>query len=307
MGEAPKSPPVTHTFTTSEFPRLARDGFEIAKAGAYTVKVSCPKGQSWSLKTEGSALTLTPKRESGDASPRWLTVGVSELPKADDVKVIVTAEPKPKPKGEDEEKDKEKKDKPKTKPKSKDEKPKVEQPPLPGLLTLSLDPSYEAAAALDLTRARPETLSPPDDPRRAPGRTNRMGANFEPPATLGAWRGRAREVREQLLVTLGLWPAPPKTPLKPRVFGKLERDGYTIEKVVLETLPGFTLSGNLYRPRGPLRAGDRPCSRPTGTTPRGGCTPTCSTAASAGRSSASWSSCTTWWVTTTASRSAMLS
>ena len=40
----------------------------------------------------------------------------------------------------------------------------------------------------------------------------------------------------------------PKTPLNPQVYGKLDRDGYTIEKVVLETFPGFTLSGNLYRP-----------------------------------------------------------
>ena len=38
--------------------------------------------------------------------------------------------------------------------------------------------------------------------------------------------------------------------MNPRVFGKLDRDGYTIEKVVLETLPGFTLAGNLYRPKG---------------------------------------------------------
>ncbi len=51
-----------------------------------------------------------------------------------------------------------------------------------------------------------------------------------------------------MLVTLGLWPMFPRTPLGPRVYGKLERDGYTIEKVVLETFPGFTLSGNLYRP-----------------------------------------------------------
>ena len=53
-----------------------------------------------------------------------------------------------------------------------------------------------------------------------------------------------------MLVTLGLWPMFPRTPLKPQVYGKLKRDGYTIEKVVLETFPGFTLSGNLYRPAG---------------------------------------------------------
>ncbi len=53
-----------------------------------------------------------------------------------------------------------------------------------------------------------------------------------------------------MLVSLGLWPTPTRTPLAPKIYGKLERDGYTIEKVVLETLPGFTLSGNLYRPVG---------------------------------------------------------
>jgi dienelactone hydrolase len=43
---------------------------------------------------------------------------------------------------------------------------------------------------------------------------------------------------------------PAKNPLNAEVFGKLDRDGYTIEKVLLETYPGFYLGGNLYRPRG---------------------------------------------------------
>ena len=51
-----------------------------------------------------------------------------------------------------------------------------------------------------------------------------------------------------MLVRLGLWPMFPKTPLNPKITGKLDRGDYTIEKVVLETFPGFTLSGNLYRP-----------------------------------------------------------
>src|SRR5207344_229413 len=94
------------------------------------------------------------------------------------------------------------------------------------------------------------SVDPPADPRRTTVRTNKEGADFRPPATAQAWRERARAVREQLLVSAGLWPMPPKTAMKPRVYGKIERDGYTIEKVVLETLPGFTLSGNLYRPVG---------------------------------------------------------
>lgn len=64
------------------------------------------------------------------------------------------------------------------------------------------------------------------------------------------WRQRAREIREQAMVSCGLWPMPPKTPLNARIFGKVEREGYSIEKVYFETYPGFFLAGNLYRPLG---------------------------------------------------------
>jgi hypothetical protein len=43
---------------------------------------------------------------------------------------------------------------------------------------------------------------------------------------------------------------PEKGPLEPHVFGKIEREGYSIEKVYFQTLPGFYLAGNLYRPLG---------------------------------------------------------
>ena len=65
-----------------------------------------------------------------------------------------------------------------------------------------------------------------------------------------AWQARAKEIREQVLVSCGLWPMPEKTPLQPRVFGKIEREGYSVEKVYFQPLPGFYLAGNLYRPLG---------------------------------------------------------
>ncbi|WP_052573519.1 acetylxylan esterase [Haloferula sp. BvORR071] len=65
-----------------------------------------------------------------------------------------------------------------------------------------------------------------------------------------AWEARATEIREQILVSCGLWPLPEKTPLKATVFGKLECDGYTVEKVHFQPYPGFYLGGNLYRPLG---------------------------------------------------------
>ncbi len=98
---------------------------------------------------------------------------------------------------------------------------------------------------------RVETSEPTGDARRAHVRTNGQGADFQAPATVQAWRDRAGHVREQMLVALGLWPMFPKTSLNPKISGKLDRGDYTIEKVVLETFPGFTLSGNLYRPATP--------------------------------------------------------
>ena len=66
--------------------------------------------------------------------------------------------------------------------------------------------------------------------------------------TRAEWEARARFIREHILACTGLLPLPPKTPLKPRVFGRLEREGYAVEKVFFESLPGFFVCGNLYRP-----------------------------------------------------------
>ncbi len=68
--------------------------------------------------------------------------------------------------------------------------------------------------------------------------------------TLAEWEAHKQKLRTQILFAAGLIPTPKKNPLKPVIFGRIERDGYTIEKVYLETLPGYYLGGNLYRPRG---------------------------------------------------------
>ena len=71
------------------------------------------------------------------------------------------------------------------------------------------------------------------------------------------WQKHAEEVRTHVLVSCGLWPLPPKTPLNAKVFDRREMDGYVLEKVYFETYPGFYLAGNLYRPlagKGPFPA-----------------------------------------------------
>src|SRR5262249_31444388 len=94
------------------------------------------------------------------------------------------------------------------------------------------------------------------DARWTHARTNDEGAKFRPYTDRAAWLRRRRALREQLLVASGLWPLPERGPVRAQIYGRLDRDDYTIEKVVLETLPGFYLTGNLYRPRG--EAGPRP-------------------------------------------------
>ena len=100
------------------------------------------------------------------------------------------------------------------------------------------------------------------NPGRSAGRIPQKDERIGPPKTVDTrrhfpeikakteWEIRAREIREQILVSCGLWPMPEKTPLQPQIFGLIERDGYSVEKVYIETVPGFYLAGNLYRPLG---------------------------------------------------------
>src|SRR5687767_6372159 len=68
--------------------------------------------------------------------------------------------------------------------------------------------------------------------------------------TLEEWQERARHLRKQVMSAAGLLPLPEKNPLRAQIFGRIENKEYSIEKVYIETLPGFYLAGNLYRPVG---------------------------------------------------------
>lgn len=74
---------------------------------------------------------------------------------------------------------------------------------------------------------------------------------FDPPASVEQWEPRREQVRRRILVSQGLWPMPEKTPLNAVIHGKIEKEGYTIEKVYFESVPGFFVTGNLYRPANP--------------------------------------------------------
>lgn len=62
----------------------------------------------------------------------------------------------------------------------------------------------------------------------------------------GACRQWQEERRAFFLDRIG--GLPERTPLDPQIVGTLEGEGYRIEKILLETRPGFHLSANLYLP-----------------------------------------------------------
>ena len=70
-----------------------------------------------------------------------------------------------------------------------------------------------------------------------------------PGYTKAEWMAKAAELREHILVSNGLTPMPEKTPLNAHVFGRVEREDYSVEKVYFEAYPGFFTTGNLYRPK----------------------------------------------------------
>jgi len=59
-------------------------------------------------------------------------------------------------------------------------------------------------------------------------------------------RARQEYIRRTITDSLGGWPD--RTPLNARVTGTLQRDGYRVEKVIYESLPGFRVTANLYVP-----------------------------------------------------------
>src|SRR2546427_12756981 len=63
---------------------------------------------------------------------------------------------------------------------------------------------------------------------------------------------RKQKVREALLELLGGLPDY-YGPLNPTITGQIQDDGYTIEKVLFQSLPNFYVTGDLYRPNQPGR------------------------------------------------------
>lgn len=114
-----------------------------------------------------------------------------------------------------------------------------------------------AAAAAPSVKWVPTNLPPPP----ATGPALCVGAYLKPEqgqATLdaalaqfpdrAAWEAYGKHVRQRIQEGAGLAPWPKRTPLNPIVRGKRICDGYTVENVAFESVPGYFVTGNLYRP-----------------------------------------------------------
>lgn len=62
------------------------------------------------------------------------------------------------------------------------------------------------------------------------------------------WIARQKKVRETLMKISG--PFPEKTPLNPKITGIVKKDGFKVEKIIFESMPGFYVTGCLFIPDG---------------------------------------------------------
>ncbi|WP_438482585.1 alpha/beta hydrolase family protein [Oleiharenicola lentus] len=64
------------------------------------------------------------------------------------------------------------------------------------------------------------------------------------------WDAYAALLRDKVQRGAGLTPWPKRTPLNAIIHSRRDYDGYSVENVALETIPGYFLTGNLFRPLG---------------------------------------------------------
>jgi dienelactone hydrolase len=64
----------------------------------------------------------------------------------------------------------------------------------------------------------------------------------------GSWEQRKAEIKPCLLEALKLSPMPPRPNSKPIFTSIRQFDGYTVQNMALEVLPGVYINGSLYRP-----------------------------------------------------------
>ncbi|MCY7352865.1 MAG: acetylxylan esterase [Cytophagaceae bacterium] len=112
------------------------------------------------------------------------------------------------------------------------------------LYSLLLTLSFSCAA---LAQTPPAELCQGDYFTQAEGKAllTELAARY---STQADWQARAAQIREQIIEGAELQILPPRPTSVPIIHSRRVMDGYTVENVAFESLPGFYVTGNLYRP-----------------------------------------------------------
>jgi len=202
---------------------LTRQGGTVSESGVYSVWLWAKDGANVHLELAGKKFSPT---HTGEATGKlsWAKVGEVALEKDQEFKVNIQVE---------------------------DRHSYFDyRPEAVGQMVLSLNPEFNPALSSELMRVLGDSPGPVDDRRITEIRHGDMTYTLPEYKTKEEWLKRAKEYRYHILVSNGLYPMPEKTPLNAKIFGKVEYEDYTIEKVYFESYPGFLVTGNLYRPKG---------------------------------------------------------
>ncbi len=136
--------------------------------------------------------------------------------------------------------------------------------PSPGVFS-GVDPAYPKARRAPALRPQALALpvllaaaalwaaAAPPDPRESLNLSSKTRFTPKYYSDLKTWEARREQLRKQILVAAGLHPLRPRPPVPVHRFGKIRKGIYTVEKIALETLPGFVVGANLYMPAGAQR------------------------------------------------------
>ena len=116
-------------------------------------------------------------------------------------------------------------------------------------LAISLS-NFNPQRAFELMNVYEDDRSRTPDERSRETRHTNSYFQFPEYRTEEEWEERRSQIRRKILVNTGLWPMPEKYPLNVKVVDTLDRDGYVVEKLYMETSPGIYFPGALYRPKG---------------------------------------------------------
>lgn len=116
------------------------------------------------------------------------------------------------------------------------------------ILTASADALKDFVSAKVLPWGWPQVMSAGYAIREIDEMDTRCDEAWRKIRSRGEYDAHRKALREKMLAAIGTFPE--RTPLNPRTVASYRRDGYSIEKVIFESMPGVFVTANLFVPDG---------------------------------------------------------